>query len=79
MQRYYFDFEDGVSTIDEQGTELPGIEVAKREACLALGDLTKDFMQRECGAGRLVVRIRDDNGPVLEIAATIEATPLAPR
>jgi hypothetical protein len=72
MPRFYFDFhEDDGSTIDDDGTEFPNIDAARDEALVALGDAARDFARRH-SKGRLSVRVRDGNGPVLEMSATFE-------
>jgi hypothetical protein len=74
MPRFYFDFDDGEqpATKDDEGQEFDGIDAAKREALLALGVAAKD-LSRHGSEGRAVIRVRDDEGPVLEISVTFEA------
>jgi Domain of unknown function (DUF6894) len=72
MPRFYFDFENGSSTIDDEGGEYPDVQAAYKEALMALGEYARDFT-RNAAEGRLVVRIRDEQGIVLEVVATIEA------
>lgn len=76
MVRFYFDCQDGRATIDDHGEEFPDVEAAKHEACLVLGEMTKEFLS-SCEEGQLAVRIRDQRGPILEITANIQAKPLA--
>jgi hypothetical protein len=75
MPRFYFDFENGGNTIDDEGAEFPNVEAAKREALTALGDVAREFV-RSNDEGRVLVRVRDGEGPVLELMATFEAKPI---
>jgi hypothetical protein len=74
MPRFYFDFENGGTTIDDDGEEFPDIERAKIEAITSLGEFAADFTRKGI-EGRLAVRIRDQQGPVLEVTAIIESKP----
>jgi hypothetical protein len=72
MPTFYFDFEDdGGTTIDNDGEELPDVEVAEREASAALLDAVKDFA-RHRPDGRFAIRLRDDQGLILVVSATFE-------
>ena len=74
MQRFYLDFDDGErpATKDDEGEEFADIDAAKREALLALGAAAKD-LSRHGSQGRVAIRVRDDEGPVLEVSNTFEA------
>jgi hypothetical protein len=73
MPRFYFDFHgDDGSTIDDDGVEFLNIDAAREEALVALSDAARDFTRR-CSEGRLSIRVRDGEGPVLEVSATFEA------
>lgn len=73
MPIFYFDIheEGGEPTIDQNGEELPSVQAARREALTALGDVAKDYARRG-GVGRLSICVRDREGAVLEVAATLE-------
>jgi hypothetical protein len=76
MPKFYFDFkEDGGTTVDNDGEEFPAIEAARREAFAALNESAKDYYRhaRHDSAGwRLAIRIRDDDGAIMEVSATFE-------
>ena len=42
MPRYFFHITDGQTYPDTQGTELPSLEAARREAFRAFGDMLKN-------------------------------------
>jgi hypothetical protein len=42
MPRYFFHVEDHHTSFDEDGIELPGIEVARQQALQAAGDMLRD-------------------------------------
>jgi hypothetical protein len=42
MTRYYFNIQDGRTSLDEVGTELPNLSAARDEAIRASGDILKD-------------------------------------
>lgn len=50
MARYYFHVLDGTRLIDEQGTELPGIDAAKAEALKLTGVILRDSIHSEIWA-----------------------------
>jgi hypothetical protein len=74
MPRFYFDFYDGETAVDEEGADFASIDVARQEAVFALGDAVRDFSRQ--GLGKLVVRIRDKQGILLGISAAIETKPI---
>ncbi|WP_434057374.1 DUF6894 family protein [Bradyrhizobium japonicum] len=55
---FYFDFsrDDGPPEADSVGEELPTVQVAKKEAMRALGDLARDFSRRASEAARRASR-----------------------
>ena len=74
MERFFFDFhDDDGTTIDDDGEEFVNIEAARKEAVAALGDAARDFA-RHHAEGRLVICVRDGEGPILEVSATFENT-----
>jgi hypothetical protein len=73
MKRFYFDLHENSSiSRDEDGVDLPNLARAEEEACLTLGEAAKEFARR-CKEGRLAVTVRDEQGPVMEIAATFRS------
>jgi hypothetical protein len=52
---------------DEEGTILPNIDAARREASLSLADLARDTLRSE-GSPSLVIEVRTSDGPVFEAA-----------
>ena len=72
MPRFYFDFDNGGTFIDEHGAEFPSIEAGRKEALKALCDAARDYT-RDGLEGRLAVRIREGDRPLLEVSATFEA------
>jgi hypothetical protein len=75
MPRFYFDFDDdGGTVVDNDGDEYPSIEAAKREAFAALGDAAKDYASaRDPSNQRLIIRLRDKAGAILEVSAAFES------
>ncbi len=77
MPRFYFDFDDGGggSILDNEGEELPDVDAAQREALAALGNVAREYT-RHSADGRVSVRVRDDQGAVLQVSATFETKPI---
>ena len=71
MPRFFFDFDNGGTFLDEDGAEFPSIEAARKEALKALCDAARDYT-RDGSQGRLVIRVRDAEKPILEVSATFE-------
>ena len=65
MPRYFFDVHDGLDVVDRTGTELNGIDDAKREAVILAGsllsELGSDFWNRTTWS----VDIKDEGGALL--------------
>jgi hypothetical protein len=49
MPRYFFDIHDGEAVIDEEGTELPDFEAARREAT----SLFRPLQRKRSPTGRI--------------------------
>jgi hypothetical protein len=79
MLRYYFDLRDGDALVeDEEGIELPDIESVQEEATRSLVDMAKDMVRGNGDSSpwhRMVIEVRDDNGPVLQAKFTFEMDP----
>jgi hypothetical protein len=72
MPTFYFDCEDYAGKfIDDQGQYLPDADAAAREALLAIGDAARDHT-RSNFTGRLTILVRDDEGQLFEVSATLE-------
>jgi hypothetical protein len=76
MARYHFDLEDCQGlTADDEGLELPTAQAAQEEAARTLAELARDTMRRPAKRllpYRMVLQVRDANGPVLRVSCTIE-------
>jgi hypothetical protein len=73
MPRYYFHVDDGHSTLDDEGTEFPGLKAARiaavRLAGAILGERAEAFWDEE----QWSLRVTDDAGLTLfslEVVAT---------
>jgi hypothetical protein len=74
MARFYFDFHDANGILrDEAGEELLSATVAKEEALKTAGQMIGDLAGRH-SEGRVLIEIRDGDGPVLRVSATVETT-----
>ena len=70
MTRYFFDFRSGgIVSTDDEGQELPDVEAAHGEAIEALADALQDLVLEGQVDQRVVIDVRDDLGPVLEVTA----------
>jgi len=66
MSRYYFHiYEHGTLIWDEEGSECPDLEAAKREAMASANDLARQALARGEPADGLCVEIRDDDDRIL--------------
>jgi hypothetical protein len=72
MARYFFDFRaDDTFLRDEEGEELPNIDIAHSEALRAFADAIRDGVTQGRSDQRFTVEVRDDLGPVLEVSAVV--------
>ena len=75
MAIYYFDFRlDEILSPDEDGVELPDAGSAHKEALGALAEAIRDGVLEGQSEQRLVVSVRDELGPVLQISAVVGST-----
>ena len=75
MAIYYFDFRvDEILSPDEDGVELPDAGSAHKEALGALAEAIRDAVLEGQSEQRLVVSVRDELGPVLQISAVVGST-----
>ena len=66
MSHYYFHiYEHGTLIWDEEGSECPDLDAAKREAMASATDLARQALARGEPADGLCVEIRDEDGRIL--------------
>lgn len=65
MPRYHFHIEDGVAYRDEDGTELSGVETARRHAALVAAGHLRDHPCDVWGERTLTVTVQDHRGLTL--------------
>ena len=58
---------------DDDGEELPSAIIAQNVALETIGHTVKDLTCRHDGA-RVVIEVRDGDGPVLRVSAVVETT-----
>ena len=76
MARVYFDFHDANGILkDDAGEELPSAVIARKAAIETVGRAVKDLTFRHSD-GRVVIEVRDGEGPVLRVSAIVETTSL---
>jgi hypothetical protein len=76
MAKFYFDFHDASGILrDEAGEELPSATIARNDALKTVGQAVKDLTYRHAD-GRVVIEVRDGDGPVLRVLAVVETTSL---
>jgi hypothetical protein len=76
MARFYFDFHDANGILrDDAGEELPSATIARKQALKTVGLAVKDLTYRHA-EGRVVIEVRDGDGPVLRVLAVVETTSL---
>jgi hypothetical protein len=74
MPRFYFDFHDANGIFrDDAGEELSSAIIARKEALEIVGQAVKDLTYRH-SEGRVVIEVRDGDGPVLSVSAVVETT-----
>jgi Domain of unknown function (DUF6894) len=76
MARFYFDFHDANGVLrDDDGEDLPDAVIARNVALETIGETVKELTYRHDGA-RVVIEVRDGDGPVLRVSAVVETTSL---
>lgn len=74
MPKYFFDFYDAQGGIvDDEGVDLPSQDAARSEARQTVGEAARALMAKGAD-GRVMVRVRDQAGPVLTVTAAFETT-----
>jgi len=75
MAQYFFDLASAnVSSLDEEGEELPHIDAAYGEALCALAHAIMDATVQGKSDQQLAVTVRDELGPVLQVTAVFGST-----
>ena len=76
MARFFFDYQDANGVVkDDFGEELPNATVARTEALMTAGQTLRDLAYRDL-EGRVVIEVRDSDGPVIRVSATVETASL---
>ena len=74
MVRYFFDFRShGAFSRDDEGSELSDTDAAHEEALNALSDALPEIVIQGATDQNFVIEVRDDLGPVLEVAAVMRS------
>ena len=77
MPRFFFDTRDSDLLIeDDDGFELTDLHAAKTAASASLAELARDMILPDNGRRVLVVEVRDEQRPVLEVRLTLETIPI---
>ena len=77
MPRFYFDFHDASGILrDEDGEELASTIIARNVALETIGQTVKDLTYHRHDAARVVIEVRDGEGPVLRVSAIVETASL---
>lgn len=75
MHRYFFDLQDSDGVVaDEEGVELPSLDVVQEEAAHALADMARDEVPLAGNgpARHMTIEVRDGDGPVLRARFSFE-------
>jgi hypothetical protein len=74
--KFYFDMRDGNGVCrDDDGEELSTMAIARDVALKTVGEAIKD-LTRGSSQGRLELTVRDGEGPVFKVLASVETTSL---
>ncbi len=76
MPLYFFDFLDGVESVDAEGTECPNLNSAKVEAIRLMGEILREEAERVFSIQDCGVVVRDSQGRPLARVQTSVAAPL---
>ena len=76
LPRYFFDVIDGFSLIDGEGTELPDLAAARRQAIQASGEILRDMAAKFWLGTPWRMTVRDeDRRPLFVIRFSAEEVP----
>ena len=80
MYRFHFNIHDGSSTPDEDGTELPDIDAARRQAAQLMGQMLCDDPDMFWNGEEWHLDVTDERGLVLFslLFATVDAAAKRP-
>jgi hypothetical protein len=73
MPRFYFDIDDGRFIPDDEGTDLPNVEAARREGLCTAAEMAKAIAR---DPKPLAIHIRDQSGrprATVRLSLTVEA------
>ena len=74
MARFHFDFHDANGVLrDNDGEDLPDAVIARNVALESIGETVKGLTYHHDEA-RVVIEVRDGEGPVLRVSAVVETT-----
>jgi len=75
MPYFYFDVHENDSFVkDDEGTQLPDLETAEREAADSAVEIAQDSLPQRRG-GSVTLEVRDENGAqVLSVTVTLNVT-----
>jgi len=65
MPRFHFNVQDGASSPDEEGTDLPDLEAARMSATALAGELLKDNARAFWQCPEWQLTVTDDRGLAL--------------
>lgn len=65
MPRYFFHIHDGRSIPDQEGTELPGLQAAQKEAVKLAGEMLASDPAEFWNCNQWQVEVQDETGLVL--------------
>ncbi len=74
MRRYFFDLENHVPDVDDDGQMLSGPEEARTEAVIFAGAYLRDNPDLLADGSRFIVKVRDDQGATL-VKVVVHAEP----
>ncbi len=78
MPRFHFNVFDGITSIDQDGTELPDIHSARQEALILAGAIIEDSAKRSALGEEWRLEVTDDAGlMLLRLDFTIIESPAA--
>jgi hypothetical protein len=62
MQRFFFHVQDGSETLDDVGTELPGLAEARAEAVRTSGEMLRDLGEQFWNSAEWRMWVTDETG-----------------
>ncbi len=79
MTKYFFDLALNGAELDRdgQGSDLPDLAAASREARQTIGDLFRDEMRNGSAIRTIAISVRDETGAVLLLVKLLLTTEVA--